>query len=85
MILALFGIVFTAGYHLWAMQRAVFGTYNEKLGHIHDGANYEIASMAVLVLLVIYFGLNPNTILEMMTANSTKLLEFVTGLKGVIT
>ncbi|MCE8429630.1 MAG: NuoM family protein, partial [Candidatus Methanoperedens sp.] len=31
-ILALFGIVFTAGYHLWAMQRAVFGTFNEKLG-----------------------------------------------------
>src|SRR3972149_4828430 len=40
-ILALFGIVFTAGYHLWAMQRAVFGTYNEKLGHFHDGASHE--------------------------------------------
>lgn len=84
-ILALFGIVFTAGYHLWAMQRAVFGTYNEKLGHIHDGANYEMASMAILVLLVIYFGLNPNPILNMMTTNADKLLEFVAGMKGVIT
>jgi proton-translocating NADH-quinone oxidoreductase chain M len=84
-ILALFGIVFTAGYHLWAMQRAVFGTYNEKLGHIHDGANYEMAAMAVLVLLVIYFGLNPNPILNMMTTNADQLLEFVAGIKGVIT
>jgi len=83
-ILALFGIVFTAGYHLWAMQRAVFGTYNEKLGHIHDGANYEIASMAILVLLVIYFGLNPNPVLNMMTVNAEQLLKSVV-LRGVMT
>jgi NADH-quinone oxidoreductase subunit M len=83
-ILALFGIVFTAGYHLWAMQRAVFGTYNEKLGHIHDGADYEMASMAILVLLIIFFGLNPNPVLNMMTTNAEQLLKFV-ALRGVIT
>ncbi len=82
-ILALFGIVFTAGYHLWAMQRAVFGTYNEKLGHIHDGADYEIASMAILILLIIFFGLNPNPVLNMMTTNAEQLLKFVV-LRGVI-
>ena len=83
-ILALFGIVFTAGYHLWAMQRAVFGTYNEKLGHIHDLASYEMVSLALLVLLVIYFGLNPNPVLNMMITNSEQLLKFV-SLRGVIT
>jgi len=83
-ILALFGIVFTAGYHLWAMQRAVFGTYNEKLGHIHDGANYEMLSMAILILLIIFFGLNPNPVLNMMTTNAEQLLKFV-SLRGVIT
>jgi len=31
-ILALFGIVFTAGYHLWAMQRAVFGHITKSWG-----------------------------------------------------
>ncbi len=84
-ILALFGIVFTAGYHLWAMQRAVFGTYNEKLGHIHDGANYEVASMAILVLLIIFFGLNPNPILNMMTTNAGLLVKDASALIGVIT
>ncbi len=84
-ILALFGIVFTAGYHLWAMQRAVFGTYNEKLGHIHDGAGYEIAAMAILVLLIIFFGLNPSPVLNMMTTNANQLVALAAGLKGVIT
>ena len=86
-ILALLSIVFTAAYHLWAMQRAMFGTYNEKLGHIHDGANYEIFAMGVLVLLVIYFGLNPGSVLNMMTANAehlNQLLRFDV-LRGVIT
>ncbi len=83
-ILALFSIVFTAGYHLWAMQRAMFGTYNEKLGHIHDGANYEMVSMSILVLLIIFFGLNPNPLLNMMTTSAEQLLKFVV-LRGVIT
>ncbi|MBU4373156.1 MAG: NuoM family protein [Euryarchaeota archaeon] len=86
-ILALFGIVFTAGYHLWAMQRAMFGTYNEKLGHVHDGASYEIVSMAILVLLIIFFGLNPAPVLDMMTTNAYLLLEPLKSvvLTGVIT
>ena len=83
-ILALFGIVFTAGYHLWAMQRAVFGTFNEKLGHIHDGADYEMASMGVLILLIIFFGLYPNPVLNMMTASATPLVRDAAGLLGVI-
>ncbi len=83
-ILALFGIVFTAGYHLWAMQRAVFGTFNEKLGHIHDGANYEIASMAFLILLIIFFGLYPSPVLNMMIASATPLVRDAGGFVGVI-
>ncbi len=74
-ILALFAIVFTAAYHLWAMQRAMFGPFNEKLGHIHDGARYEIFAMAIFVLLIIFFGLNPSPVLNMMTSSATHLVE----------
>lgn len=40
-LLAFVGIVATAGYHLWALQRAMFGSFNEKLGDIKDTVSYE--------------------------------------------
>lgn len=63
-LLAFLGIVATAGYHLWAMQRAMFGSYNEKLGEIHDLAYYEMIPMALLVFLIILFGLNPGPVIN---------------------
>jgi proton-translocating NADH-quinone oxidoreductase chain M len=69
-LLAFLGIVATAGYHLWAMQRAMFGSFNEKLGDIHDTVSYEWISMGLLVLLIIYFGVNPGSIIEIFMAAS---------------
>jgi NADH-quinone oxidoreductase subunit M len=64
-LLAMLGIVATAGYHLWALQRAMFGSYNEKLGEPHDLANFEMIPMAILVLLIILFGVYPGSVMEM--------------------
>lgn len=64
-LLAMLGIVATAGYHLWALQRAMFGSYNEKLGEPHDLANFELVPMAILVLLIILFGVYPGSVMEM--------------------
>lgn len=63
-LLAMLGIVATAGYHLWAMQRAMFGSYNEKLGDLHDLAFYEMIPMALLVLLIILFGVYPAPVMD---------------------
>ncbi|MCL7414641.1 MAG: NADH-quinone oxidoreductase subunit M [ANME-2 cluster archaeon] len=63
-LLAMLGIVATAGYHLWAMQRAMFGSYNEKLGEPHDLAFYEMIPMAILVLLIILFGVYPGPVMD---------------------
>ncbi|MGP8320821.1 MAG: complex I subunit 4 family protein [Methanosarcinaceae archaeon] len=81
-ILALLGIVVTAGYHLWAIQRAMFGSLNEKLGHLHDITNYETISMSILALLVLYFGLNPAPVLDMMTTNAEQIVSLM-ALAGV--
>jgi proton-translocating NADH-quinone oxidoreductase chain M len=70
-LLAMLGIVATAGYHLWAMQRAMFGSYNEKLGNPHDLAFYEMMPMAILVLLIILFGLFPAPVINVFEYAST--------------
>ncbi len=70
-ILAFLGIVATAGYHLWALQRAMFGSFNEKLGDIKDTVSYEWIPMGILVLLIIYFGVNPAPVLDIFQAASS--------------
>ncbi|HUW66961.1 MAG TPA: NADH-quinone oxidoreductase subunit M [Candidatus Nanoarchaeia archaeon] len=69
-LLALLGIVPTAGYHLWAMQRAMFGRFNEKLGDLHDLSFHEMMPMAILVLLVILFGVYPGPVIDIFDAAS---------------
>ena len=49
-LLALLAIVITAGYHLWAMQRAMFGVYNEKLGDVRDINSLQVFSMRLIML-----------------------------------
>ena len=79
-LLALLAIVITAGYHLWAMQRTMFGVYNDKLGNVRDINSMQVFSMAAIALLVIYFGLNPSPVLNMMIKNSEAIVSLAAAL-----
>jgi NADH-quinone oxidoreductase subunit M len=58
---AMFGIVVVAGYLLWAMQRTLFGTYRLETDYTVGPAPFhEVAPLAVLLLLVILLGVNPD-------------------------
>ncbi|MDK2892133.1 F(420)H(2) dehydrogenase subunit M [Methanohalophilus sp.] len=76
-IVALLAIVITAAYHLWAMQRAMFGVYNEKLGDVSDVSMYQLVPMAIIALLILYFGLNPNPVFEMMLTSSNQIASLM--------
>ncbi|HIH44030.1 MAG TPA: NuoM family protein [Candidatus Methanoperedenaceae archaeon] len=75
------GIVVTAAYHLWAMQRAMFGVLPDKYDHVHDLANYELYAMSVFVLLIILFGLYPSPIIDMMNSGSAQLVSLLEVVK----
>jgi NADH-quinone oxidoreductase subunit M len=79
-LFAILAIVITAGYHLWAMQRVMFGVYDEKLGNVRDISSLQVFSMGAIALLVLYFGLNPNPVLNMMITNS----EVIAGLAAAL-
>ncbi|MEF8783953.1 MAG: NADH-quinone oxidoreductase subunit M [Haloarculaceae archaeon] len=58
---AMFGIVVVAGYLLWAMQRTLFGTYRLETDYeVGPAPFHEVAPLAVLLLLVILLGVNPD-------------------------
>lgn len=70
------GIVVTAGYHLWAMQKAMFGPILKKYLDLKDPHVYELLSMSILVLLIIYFGVQPGTITDIMGVAAEPLVSF---------
>jgi F420H2 dehydrogenase subunit M len=78
--IALLAVVITAGYHLWAMQRTMFGVFNEKRGNVRDINPMQVFSMAIIALLVLYFGLNPNPVLNMMIKSSEAIVSLAVAL-----
>jgi F420H2 dehydrogenase subunit M len=59
------------------LQRAMFGTFNEKLGDIVDISSYQAFSMGVIALLVVYFGWHPSPVLDMMITNSEHIVSLM--------
>ncbi|MGC8985157.1 MAG: complex I subunit 4 family protein [Thermoplasmata archaeon] len=60
--LVVFGLVLSASYHIWALQRTIFGPYNNYLGKIGDMIPREFWPMLILFLLVLIFGIFPSPI-----------------------
>ncbi|ODR94344.1 NADH-quinone oxidoreductase chain 13 [Methyloceanibacter stevinii] len=72
--LAATGVILSAVYSLWLYRRVIFGEItNPALKLIQDLSWREIAVMAPLILLTIYFGFHPNPVLDV-TATSVEAL-----------
>ena len=76
-ILAMLSIPLTAGYHLWALQRTLFGPYNEYLGDLHDVTWYEFVALASWLIIVIFLGIYPMPIFDMMRTTAEQLLALI--------
>jgi NADH-quinone oxidoreductase subunit M len=57
------GIIFGAGYMLWAYQRVFFGKLNEKYKDLSDMNLVELASVLPLLAIVVYLGILPNSLI----------------------
>lgn len=82
-IIAITSIPVVAGYHLWAVQRAMFGPYNEHLGNITDVTWYEFAALAMWVFLIILLGIYPMPIFDMMNSTATYFVGSVLPTGGI--
>jgi NADH-quinone oxidoreductase subunit M len=68
-IISVFGIVITAGYILWAIQRIFLGTLPERWKILPEINGRELFTLIPLAAIVVFLGVYPSPVLSMM--NST--------------
>ena len=79
LILPIFGMVLTAGYHLWALQRALFGDDSEEIeiNKVHEAPWYEFYPIFAIIVLAVFFGIFPNYLMDPITVASYDILAFM--------
>ncbi|MGC8992028.1 MAG: complex I subunit 4 family protein [Thermoplasmata archaeon] len=55
----IFGMVVVASYHIWALQKTLFGPYNNYLGKISDMLLNELWPMLLLLIIAFILGIYP--------------------------
>ncbi|MDZ7717642.1 MAG: NADH-quinone oxidoreductase subunit M [Balneolaceae bacterium] len=78
-IVSVTGIIFTAGYILWTIQRVFLGERPEKLKDLKDLTPREILAFTPLIILIIFLGIYPAPAIELMNTSLSFLVEFVTN------
>ena len=72
--LALIGLVVTAAYMLWMLQRVLLGPLNPKFEKMPDADTREVISLAPLMALTLLFGVLPGPILAIFNGASQVLV-----------
>ena len=78
-IISVTGIIITAGYILWTVQRIFLGKRPEKLKDLEDLSFREILAFAPLIVLIILLGVYPSPAIELMNTSLSHLVDFVTN------
>jgi len=78
-LIACLGIILTAGYILWTVQRVYMGKLSEEYSKFPDCKRWEFASLLPLALLCILFGVLPSLGLHVTEASSKRLIDRVTA------
>ncbi len=74
---AVTGVILTAAYMLWAMQRIYLGPPNEKYKDLEDINIREVMSLIPVGIFVIWFGIYPVPILDLMGPSVEVLKSFL--------
>jgi len=79
-IISTLGIVITAGYFLYMLQRVLMGPLNEKWARITDINKRELFTLAPLMLIVIVIGIYPPVALKYQAVSLNALIQKLGGL-----
>jgi NADH-quinone oxidoreductase subunit M len=79
-ILAATGVVITAAYHLWAIQRIHLGPFNQRWKDVlvgHDMNLREALTLVPLAIIVLVLGFYPMPVLDLVTVGMHDLVQIV--------
>jgi NADH-quinone oxidoreductase subunit M len=76
-IVSTLGIVLTAAYMLWTLQRVFFGNLPEKWNNLTDLNFKEYATLVPLAIIIIFLGVYPSPMLDIMSTSVNQLVDFV--------
>ena len=76
-LISTLGILLGAGYMLWTLQRIFFGPLNEKWATLKDLDKREYAMFIPLTLIIIFLGVYPSGMLNIMNSSVNSLVNFV--------
>ncbi|HEY6435217.1 MAG TPA: NADH-quinone oxidoreductase subunit M, partial [Ignavibacteriaceae bacterium] len=76
-IISTLGILLGAGYMLWTMQRVYLGTLKEKWNQLKDLDGREYAMLIPLTLIIIFLGVYPSAMLDVMNASVNTMVKFM--------
>lgn len=76
-IISTLGILLGAGYMLWTMQRIFFGQIPEKWKSLKDLDGREYAMLVPLAAIIIFLGIYPSAMLDVMNSSVNYLVDFL--------
>ncbi|MCK4909543.1 MAG: NADH-quinone oxidoreductase subunit M [Planctomycetes bacterium] len=76
-VIAVFGVVLTAGYFLWMFRRMFLGPLNPKYANLTEINGREMFTLVPLGLIVIFVGIYPMPVINMVNNSLVRLLELV--------
>ena len=76
-IISTLGILLGAGYMLWTLQRIYLGKLNEKWTTLSDMDLREYAMLVPLSLIIIFLGIYPSAMLDLMNTSVNSMVQFL--------
>jgi NADH-quinone oxidoreductase subunit M len=73
-ILAVFGVVLTAGYLLWMLRRSFYGALNPKWSWLTDASVRETAILVSLTVVILFIGIYPRFIIDLVSPSLHHML-----------
>ena len=78
LVFAIFGVVLSAGYILWMIQRVFHGPATEEWKHLKDASEWwEFAAIGALVIAIIGIGIYPAILTDVVEAGVAPIAAIV--------